>query len=81
MALAPAQEEKLDGILAQEETKKQKYPCLSQLGPCSTKYCDATCCTWGCNNNYNGMNPVAQCLKIPGLALSLCACYHDCFND
>ncbi|KAM3203418.1 hypothetical protein P3L10_031044 [Capsicum annuum] len=85
MALTPkrvevGQEEKVDKMLLPQKAqiKKQKYQCLAQLGPCSTKYCDEQCCKWGCYNNYNGQHPVPYCQEIPGIAVRLCACYHDC---
>lgn len=84
MALEPkklvvTQEEKIDKILP-KSLKRQKYQCLAQLGPCSTKYCDATCCSRTCLNYYSGLNAVAYCERIPGLAVRLCSCYHDCFQ-
>ncbi|KAK4376587.1 hypothetical protein RND71_002883 [Anisodus tanguticus] len=85
MALAPkrvvAQEGEVHKILPESQGQKpQYYKCLAQLGPCNDKYCNKDCCTRQCLNDYNGLHPEAFCLKIPGSAVRLCECYHDCFS-
>ncbi|OIS96696.1 PREDICTED: uncharacterized protein LOC109234117 [Nicotiana attenuata] len=81
MAKAPTrvgEEGEVRKILPESHGKPQ-YQCLAQLGPCNQKYCNKDCCWRQCLNDYNGLHPVAYCEKIPGSAIRLCACYHDCF--
>ncbi|CAN4124608.1 unnamed protein product [Withania somnifera] len=52
--------------------------CLTNLGVCSDKLCDAQCCAKNCFDNFKDKNPSGICEQLPGSALRLCNCYHDC---
>ncbi|KAH0756177.1 hypothetical protein KY290_026447 [Solanum tuberosum] len=54
--------------------------CLTTLGVCSSKLCDEQCCEKNCFDNFKSQNPSGGCETIPGSALRICNCHHDCDN-
>ncbi|KAK4357991.1 hypothetical protein RND71_023601 [Anisodus tanguticus] len=52
--------------------------CLTNLGSCGSKLCDTQCCEQNCFDNLKSKNPYGICEIIPGSALRLCNCYHEC---
>ncbi|KAM3359188.1 defensin-like protein [Capsicum galapagoense] len=52
--------------------------CLTNLGVCSDKLCGEQCCEKNCFDNFKEKNPSGACETIPGSALRLCNCHHDC---
>ncbi|KAM3359184.1 hypothetical protein P3S68_022117 [Capsicum galapagoense] len=51
--------------------------CLTNLGICG-KNCDQTCCEKNCFDDFRDRHPSPVCEMLPGSALRLCNCYHDC---
>ncbi|KAF3629137.1 hypothetical protein FXO38_27856 [Capsicum annuum] len=52
--------------------------CLTNLGVCSDKLCGEQCCEKNCFDNFKEKNPSGACETIPGSALRVCNCHHDC---
>ncbi|TMW93706.1 hypothetical protein EJD97_011258 [Solanum chilense] len=52
--------------------------CLTALGVCSEKVCDEQCCENKCISSFKTKNPNGGCETLPGSALRICNCHHDC---
>ncbi|KAM7481285.1 hypothetical protein LguiB_005868 [Lonicera macranthoides] len=60
------------------DSKRGEYRCLSNLGPCSIKYCNEDCCKRKCKSYFNFRHPEGYCDEPIGYRYIMCYCYHDC---
>ncbi|KAG5603579.1 hypothetical protein H5410_025071 [Solanum commersonii] len=66
------------GTMVLASKPKEPDTCMTYLGPCGSKDCDANCCRDNCLEQFKHRKPEPVCELIPGDATRLCNCYHWC---